>query len=138
MQENPALACLRFPIRRAPSSGLGRVGQRRRPRACATAQLRRLAKTLPPSAHSSSSPTAGRTDPDATPVARSTSIRLGDQFRLQAHVVRCGDSTDPAHVDALLGGATPHLMPTDPPYGVNYAADCSVSTIERPHEGSAH
>ena len=63
------------------------------------------------------------TDPDATPVARSTSIRLGDQFRLQAHVVRCGDSTDPAHVDALLGGATPHLMPTDPPYGVNYAPE---------------
>ena len=27
-------------------------------------------------------PTAGRTDPDATPVARATSIRLGDQFRL--------------------------------------------------------
>ena len=68
-------------------------------------------------------PTAGRTDPDATPAARSTSIRLGDQFRLQAHVVRCGDSTDPAHVDALLGGATPNLMPTDPPYGVNYAPE---------------
>ena len=80
-------------------------------------------------------PTAGRTDPDATPVARSTSIRLGDQFRLQAHVVRCGDSTDPAHVDALLGGATPHLMPTDPPYGVNYAPEwrAHVSTwcVER-------
>ena len=68
-------------------------------------------------------PTAGRTDPDATPAARSTPIRLGDQFRLHAHVVRCGDSTAPAHVDALLGGATPHLMPTDPPYGVNYAPE---------------
>ena len=80
-------------------------------------------------------PTAGRTDPDATFVARSTSIRLGDQFRLQAHVVRCGDSTDPAHVDALLGGATPHLMRTDPPYGVNYAPEwrAHVSTwcVER-------
>ena len=80
-------------------------------------------------------PTAGRTDPDATPVARSTSIRLGDQFRLHAHVVRCGDSTAPAHVDALLGGATPHLMPADPPYGVNYAPEwrAHVSTwcVER-------
>ena len=38
-------------------------------------------------------------------------------------MVRCGDSTDPAHVDALLGGATPPLMPTDPPYGVNYAPE---------------
>ena len=34
-----------------------------------------------------------------------------------------GDSTAPAHVDALLGGATPNLMPTDPPYGVNYAPE---------------
>ena len=80
-------------------------------------------------------PTAGRTDPDATPIARSTSIRLGDQFRLHAHVVRCGDSTAPAHVDALLGGATPHLMPADPPYGVNYAPEwrAHVSTwcVER-------
>ena len=48
-------------------------------------------------------PTAGRTDPDATPAARSTPIRLGDQFRLQAHVVRCGDSTDPAHVERPAG-----------------------------------
>ena len=36
------------------------------------------------------------------------------------HRIRCGDSTNAQDVAALLAGATPHLMVTDPPYGVEY------------------
>jgi DNA modification methylase len=34
--------------------------------------------------------------------------------------VGCGDCTDASVVTAVLGGAVPHLMVTDPPYGVEY------------------
>ncbi len=64
--------------------------------------------------------TEGRTDPDATVAHRPTTIVRGDQFRLGAHHLRCGDSTDSADVQALLGDRKPCLMATDPPYGVNY------------------
>ena len=36
------------------------------------------------------------------------------------HRLACGDSTDPATVNAAFGDLKPHLMVTDPPYGVNY------------------
>lgn len=49
--------------------------------------------------------------------------QAGDIFQLGAHRVICGDSTDKATVDALLNGAKPHLMVTDPPYGVEYDAN---------------
>ena len=64
--------------------------------------------------------TEGRTDPDATVAHRPTTIVRGDQFRLDAHHLRCGDSTDSADVQALLGDRKPCLMATDPPYGVQY------------------
>jgi len=35
----------------------------------------------------------------------------------------CGDSTSPEDVAALLDGAKPGIMVTDPPYGVEYDAD---------------
>jgi DNA modification methylase len=35
----------------------------------------------------------------------------------------CGDSTNEENVKALLHGAEPHLMVTDPPYGVEYDAN---------------
>ena len=46
--------------------------------------------------------------------------RPGDLWCLGSHRVLCGDATDPASVSRLLNGVTPHLMVTDPPYGVNY------------------
>src|ERR1700724_3337344 len=38
------------------------------------------------------------------------------------HRLLCGDSTVATDVERVLGGVTPHLMVTAPPYGVNYDA----------------
>jgi DNA modification methylase len=46
--------------------------------------------------------------------------RRGDAWLLGAHRLVCGDATDPADVALALAGAAPHLMVTDPPYGVSY------------------
>ncbi len=46
--------------------------------------------------------------------------RPGDLWCLGSHRVLCGDATDPATVARLLDGVVPHLMVTDPPYGVSY------------------
>jgi DNA modification methylase len=46
--------------------------------------------------------------------------RLGDVWLLGRHRLVCGDSTDPAVVERVLAGVQPHLMVTDPPYGVEY------------------
>ena len=49
-----------------------------------------------------------------------TTIRRGDVFDLGRHRLACGDATSATDVARLLAGATPRLMVTDPPYGVNY------------------
>lgn len=54
-------------------------------------------------------------EPPAVPVSRP-----GDLWCLGPHRLVCGSSTDAATVARLLGGVRPHLMVTDPPYGVNY------------------
>ena len=64
--------------------------------------------------------TEGLTDPDAVPDERATDIVLGDLFALGKHRLICGDSTDPLVVGRVLSGVQPHLMVTDPPYGVKY------------------
>lgn len=46
--------------------------------------------------------------------------RGGDIYQLGAHRLMCGDSTDPADVARLMGGALADLLLTDPPYNVNY------------------
>ncbi|MCF6200394.1 MAG: ParB N-terminal domain-containing protein [Hyphomicrobiaceae bacterium] len=56
--------------------------------------------------------------PPENPVARE-----GDLWILGDHRLACGDSTDKKHVARLLDGAKPHLMVTDPPYGVEYDAE---------------
>lgn len=50
---------------------------------------------------------------------------LGELWLLGDHRVYCGDATDKEHVGKLLAGLAPgkpHLMVTDPPYGVSYDA----------------
>lgn len=65
--------------------------------------------------------TEGLTDPDDVPAAPVNPVtRLGDVWLLGRHRVLCGDSTKADEVRTSLGGAEPHLMVTDPPYGVNY------------------
>ena len=44
----------------------------------------------------------------------------GDIWILGRHRIKCGDSTSEDDVAALLNGVAPHLMVTDPPYGVSY------------------
>lgn len=62
-----------------------------------------------------------RGDPDEVPDAPATPIsRTGDLWLLGEHRVLCGDATKAEDVGRLLGGAKPHLMVTDPPYGVEY------------------
>jgi DNA modification methylase len=66
----------------------------------------------------------GATDPDdAPPVPVNPVARRGDLWQLGRHRLLCGDATERADVEMLLAGAQPHLMVTDPPYGVNYDAD---------------
>ena len=65
--------------------------------------------------------TEGLTDPDDVPAATDNPVTvLGDVWLLGKHRLVCGDSTTVEAVDACLNGVTPHLMVTDPPYGVEY------------------
>lgn len=65
--------------------------------------------------------TPGNTDPDVAPEPPVHPVsRLGDVWVLGRHRIICGDSTIATDVERLLGGVKPHLMVTDPPYGVEY------------------
>ena len=69
-------------------------------------------------------PTQGLTDPDETPEPPAEPVSvLGDVWLLGAHRIVCGDSTTVEAVDKALNGVKPHLMVTDPPFGVDYDAD---------------
>ena len=68
--------------------------------------------------------TAGLTDPDEAPKAPGEPVtRFGDVWLLESHRLVCGDSTTVESVDKALNGVKPHLMVTDPPYGVDYDPD---------------
>lgn len=65
----------------------------------------------------------GEADPreEETPALPETPIsRAGDLWRLGDHRLLCGDATSSKDVETLLNGVKPHLMATDPPYGVAY------------------
>lgn len=69
----------------------------------------------------SSPGTGGRTDPDDAPEAPVDPVSvLGDLWVLGRHRILCGSSTVATDVGRVLGDVKPHLMVTDPPYGVNY------------------
>jgi len=65
--------------------------------------------------------TEGLTDEDAVPEVPAVPVTVeGDVWVLGRHRLMCGDSTSIDAVERLMDGVEPHLMVTDPPYGVNY------------------
>lgn len=63
----------------------------------------------------------GLTDPDEVPEVGDMAVtELGEVWLLGMHRLVCGDSTDADTVAKALNGVSPHLMVTDPPYGVEY------------------
>ncbi|MBS0208854.1 MAG: ParB N-terminal domain-containing protein [Planctomycetes bacterium] len=61
----------------------------------------------------------GLCDPDEVPAPPdAATTQPGDLWVLGDHRLLCGDSSKPADVDRLLGGAVIHLVNTDPPYNV--------------------
>jgi DNA modification methylase len=63
----------------------------------------------------------GNEDEDVVPEPPETPIsRPGDLWILGRHRLLCGDATRASDVARLLGDVRPHLMVTDPPYGVDY------------------
>jgi hypothetical protein len=65
--------------------------------------------------------TAGLTDPDEAPALPDNPVSmLGDVWVLGRHRLVSGDATDADSVARCLNGVAPHLMVTDPPYGVEY------------------
>lgn len=68
--------------------------------------------------------TEGLTDPDEVPETPDNPVtQPGDVWILGKHRLMCGDSTVATDVEKLLSGVEPHLMVTDPPYGVEYDAN---------------
>ena len=68
----------------------------------------------------------GQADPreEETPAVPDEPVsRVGDLWLLGQHRLLCGDATDAAGVERLLDGVRPHLLTSDPPYGVNYDPD---------------
>ncbi|HEY8636961.1 MAG TPA: DNA methyltransferase [Candidatus Limnocylindrales bacterium] len=62
----------------------------------------------------------GFTDPDDVPEpSEEPYVKPGELWLLGDHRLLCGDATNPDDVTRLLGGATPRLLATDPPYGVS-------------------
>lgn len=63
----------------------------------------------------------GLTDADEVPEVAEAAVSVpGDLWVLGKHRLICGDATSADTVSALLGDVKPHLMVTDPPYGVEY------------------
>lgn len=82
--------------------------------------------------------TAALTDPDDVPEVQEQVItQLGDVWILGRHRLVCGDSTDALIVEKALNGVTPHLMVTDPPYGVEYDASWRVGALGNSKQGTA-
>jgi DNA modification methylase len=88
----------------------------------------------------------GLTDPDEIPAPPDEAVtKRGDIWLLGQHRLMCGDSSSAKDVDALLDGATIHLVNSDPPYNVRVeprsnnaiaAGNSSFSAPKRTHHQS--
>jgi hypothetical protein len=82
-------------------------------------------------------PTEGLTDPDEVPEPPAEPVTvLGDVWVMGNHRIICGSSTEADTVAKLLGPVKPHLMVTDPPYGVEYDASWRLSAM--PEKNTIH
>lgn len=74
--------------------------------------------------------TEGLTDPDDVPEVQADAVTVtGDVWTLGRHRLVCGDCTDAGVVEVAMAGVRPHLMVTDPPYGVEYDAEWRDSVL---------
>jgi DNA modification methylase len=63
----------------------------------------------------------GLTDPDEVPEPPAIPVaQRGEVWALGRHRLVCGDATSAEDVARALASVQPHLMVTDPPYGVDY------------------
>ena len=83
--------------------------------------------------------TVGLTDPDDVPEVQAEAVSvLGDVWLLGRHRLVCGDATSEADVALALGGVKPHLMVTDPPYGVDYDPEWRLNAgLNKEHQTRA-
>ncbi len=66
--------------------------------------------------------TEGNTDEDAAPEVPVNPVsKPGDVWIMGKHRLLCGDATDPASYDTLLGNERVAMIFQDPPYNVDYA-----------------
>lgn len=82
-------------------------------------------------------------DPEATPEPPKNPVsRRGDLWLLGKHRLLCGDSTRAEDVARVLSEEKPHLMVTDPPYGVrldpSWRDRAGANTLAKSGNGSEH
>jgi DNA modification methylase len=64
----------------------------------------------------------GQTDDDAAPEVQTQSVsQVGDVWLMGSHRLLCGDATQSASYQTLLGDGSVDMIFCDPPYGVNYS-----------------
>lgn len=68
-------------------------------------------------------PAAAAGEDDVPEEEKTITTKPGDIWVCGEHRLLCGDATAAEDVEKLLGAVKPHLMVTDPPYGVNYDPD---------------
>src|SRR5436190_1578911 len=87
----------------------------------------------------------GLTDPDDVPLPPDeATTQPGDLWILGDHRLLCADSSKPEDVDRLLGGASIHLVNSDPPYNVkvesrsNNSIAAGTSSFANPAKKRTH
>lgn len=57
--------------------------------------------------------------------------KRGDRYQLGPHVLLCGDATNPADVQRLLGKVRADMVYCDPPYNIDLSYDRGISNSQR-------